>query len=69
MFISKESWDVVKKAKDETVKILNLAGNQMGPTSTAMDLASKVFEMVGEIGTLPSEIAVDMLKQEVQGLF
>lgn len=69
MFISKEAWDVVKKAKDETVKILNLAGNQMEPTSTAMDLASKVFELVGEIGTLPSEIAVDLLKQEVQGLF
>lgn len=69
MFISKEAWDVVKKAKDETVKILNLAGNQMAPTSTAMDLASKVFELVGEIGTLPSEIAVDLLKQEVQGLF
>lgn len=69
MFISTEAWDVVKKAKDETVKILNLAGNQMEPTSTAMDLASKVFELVGEIGTLPSEIAVDMLKKEVQGLF
>ncbi len=69
MFISKEAWDVVKKAKDETVKILNLAGNQMEPTATAMDLASKVFELVGELGTLPTEIAVDMLKKEVQSLF
>ena len=69
MFISKEAWDVLKKAKDETVKILNLAGNHMEPTSNAMDLASKAFELVGEIGTLPSEIAVDLLKQELQGLF
>lgn len=69
MFISIEAWDVVKKAKDETVKILHLAGNQMGPTSTAMDLSSKIFELVGEIGTLPTEIAVEMLKKELQGLF
>lgn len=69
MFVSKEAWDVVKMAKDETVKILNLAGKQMEPTSTAMDLSAKIFELVGEIGTLPTEIAVDLLKKEVQGLF
>lgn len=69
MFVSKEAWVVVKMAKDETVKILNLAGKQMEPTSTAMDLSAKIFELVGEIGTLPTEIAVDLLKKEVQGLF
>lgn len=69
MFISKEAWDVVKKSKDETVKIINLAGQQMEPTSMAMDLAQKVFEIVAEVGTLPSEIAVDLLKEEVRTLF
>lgn len=69
MFVSHEAWDFVKKAKEETVKIINLAGKQMTPTSTATDLASKVFEIVAEVGTLPSEIAVDYLKKEVQELF
>jgi hypothetical protein len=69
MFISVDAWNMVKKAKEETVKIVNLAGRQMEPTSNGMDLAGKIFEIVGEVGTLPTEIAVEILKKEVQQLF
>lgn len=69
IFISKESWDLVKKAKDETTRIIHLAGQQMDATSLSMDLSSKIFEICGEVGVLPTEIAVDVLKKELQGLF
>jgi hypothetical protein len=69
MFISQSTWDLVRKSKDETVKIVHLAGQQMDPTSTAMDLSSKIFELVGEIGEMPTDIAVRALKEEVQSLF
>jgi hypothetical protein len=60
---------MVKDSKEETIKIINLAGNQMGSVATSTDLASKIFEIVGEVGTLPTEIAVDYLKRELQELF
>lgn len=69
MFISQPTWDLVRKSKDETVKIVHLAGQQLEPTATGMDLSSKIFEIVGEIGEMPSEIAVKALKEEVQALF
>jgi hypothetical protein len=69
MFISNETWEMVKKSKDETVKIITLAGQQMDATSTGMDLMSKIFELVGEVGTMPTEIAVQALKKELQTLF
>lgn len=69
MFISLEAWNMVKKSKEETVKIINLAGRQMDATSMALDLAGKIFEICAEIGTLPTEITVDQLKKEVQSLF
>ncbi|XOV67812.1 MAG: hypothetical protein ACFHU9_01310 [Fluviicola sp.] len=69
MFISQPTWDLVRKSKDETVKIVHLAGQHMEPTSTAMDLSSKIFELVGEIGEMPTDIAVRALKEEVQSLF
>lgn len=69
MFISQSAWELVRNSKDETVKIIHLAGQQMEATSTGMDLSSKIFEIVGEIGELPSEIAVKALKEEVQALF
>lgn len=69
LFISPNAWDMVKKAKEETIKIINLAGRQMDTTSNGLDLAAKIFEIVGEVGTLPTEIAVEVLKKEVQLLF
>ncbi len=69
MFISQSAWELVRKSKEETVKIVHLAGQQLDATATAMDLSGKIFEIVGEIGELPSEIAVRALKEEVQSLF
>ena len=69
MFISDETWDLVKRSKDETMKIINLAGQKLAPNASGMDLMNTIFTLVGEIGTLPSEIAVRALKKEVQQLF
>lgn len=69
LFISPQAWEMVKNSKEETIKIINLAGQQMLPTSTGMDLSAKVFEIVAEVGELPSEITVRYLKEELQKLF
>ena len=69
IFVSLQGWKMVKDSKEETIKIINLAGNQMGSIATSTDLASKIFELVGEVGTLPTEIAVEFLKKELQELF
>lgn len=69
MYISPAAWDLVRKSKEETVKIINLAGQQMEPSSLGLDLSSKIFEIVAQVGTLPTEIAVEALKKEVQELF
>lgn len=69
LFVSLQGWHMVKNSKEETVKIINIAGNQMLPTSTGMDLSAKIFEVVAEVGTLPTEITVEYLKKELQELF
>ena len=69
LFVSPAAWELVKQSKEETLKIIHLAGKQMEPTSMALDLSSKIFEIVGEVGKLPSEIATEVLKQELQELF
>ncbi len=69
LFVSPQGWDMVKNSKEETIKIINLAGNQMSATSLSMDLASKIFEIVAEVGKLPTEITVEYLRKELQELF
>lgn len=68
LFVSVQGWEMLRNAKEETIKIINIAGNQMSPTSTGTDLAGKIFEIVAEVGKLPTEIVVDYLKKEFQEL-
>ena len=69
IFISPQAWQMVRTTKEETVKIINLAGNQMGAASTGMELSAKIFEICAEVGTLPTEITTDYIKKELQELF
>ena len=69
VFIRPESWNVVEQAKNETVKIINVAANSMPDGAFSTDLATRIFEMVGEIGQMPTEIAVNALKQDIQKIF
>ena len=69
IFVSPQAWEMVKNAKEETIKIINIAGNQMGDTSTSTDLASKIFEIAGQVNPLPTDIAGRFLKEELQKLF
>ncbi|TSJ45548.1 hypothetical protein [Fluviicola chungangensis] len=69
MFVSPQAWDMVRNSKEETIKIINLAGNQMDATALSTDLAGKIFEIVAEVGKLPTEITVEYLRKELQELF
>lgn len=69
LFISPQAWEMVRNSKEETIKIINIAGNQMGMTATGMDLSQKIFEVVAEVGQLPTEITIEYLKKELQELF
>src|SRR5690554_6943446 len=67
--ISNSSWEMVKKSKEEAINIIAVAAQQMDEKSTATDLSSKIFEIVGELDELPTEIAIKVVKEEFQRLF
>jgi hypothetical protein len=69
MFISSNAWNLLKNAKEETVKLINVAASQLGSEASANDLATAVITLSAEINPLPSEIAINALKAEFQQLF
>lgn len=64
LYITETTWRMIKKAKDETIQFINIAGSQMGDTASSTDLAAKVFELLGALGEFPTEIATQQLKRE-----
>ena len=66
LYITKSSWDKLKQAKEETVKIINMAQNQMKENSTGLELSGIIFEIVSKLDHLPTTTAVDYMKTEFQ---
>jgi hypothetical protein len=69
LYVSKGAWELIKKAKDETIKLINSAGLSMGENSKANELNTKIFEKVAELTQLPTEKALDYLKKEIVEFF
>ena len=69
LYTSNTSWDTVKKAKDESLKIINLAATQVKPDASAPELGQKIFEIMTKLDKSPSQIAILILKKEIRQLF
>lgn len=69
LYISSPGWEVVKNAKEEMIKMINIASVQLEPTANATELSGKIFSMSSEINQLPVNKAIEVLKSEVRQLF
>ena len=66
IYISENAWNLVKQAKEETIRIINMAANSMEKKSTANELTRDIFEKMMVLPQSPSQIALDYVKQEIK---
>jgi hypothetical protein len=69
LYISSPAWDMVKNAKEEMIKMINVAAVQLSADANATELSGKIFAMSSEINQLPVNKAIEVLKNEVRQLF
>ncbi len=69
IFISPQGWDMIKKSKEESIKIINIACDAVGPDEPSTKMATKLFELIAELENLPTDITIGFLKKELQELF
>ncbi len=69
IYISQPAWEVVKSAKENTVKIINSAMDEVKPDDKAMELSKVIFSKIIEAGKSPTRIAVEFIKKEVANYF
>ncbi|HOF16864.1 MAG TPA: hypothetical protein PLF32_04980 [Bacteroidales bacterium] len=69
VYISSALWEVTKKAKEETIKIINLAAGQLNPEATGKELANKIIELAVDVNPQPSDVALDVLRKEIKEFF
>lgn len=69
LYLSNEAWEQVKNARSSTVKLINIAAENITGDLPYFHLSTKMLEMIMEAEKTPSSMAIEILKKEVQKLF
>ncbi|MEI8203344.1 MAG: hypothetical protein WCH34_10055 [Bacteroidota bacterium] len=69
VYISSVSWDLLKNAKEETIKLINLASSGMPQGASSTELATRILELYYSIEKPPIYIAQEYIKNEIRTLF
>ncbi len=65
IYMSNKSWEAVVKAKEETIKLINIASTKINADATGMELAQAVISVSSQLTELPTKYAVDIIKREI----
>ena len=69
IYVSPQSWMMIRGAKEEMIRIINLSADSMNPNAPAMDLSKAIFETMIRNEDFPTQKAIDFIKQETALLF
>ncbi|HNV95185.1 MAG TPA: hypothetical protein PKG63_01825 [Bacteroidales bacterium] len=69
LYISKQAWDVVVSAKENVIKIINIAADEIEPGAPYMELSQKIMAQWIVLNPTPIRAAIDFLKDEANQLF
>jgi len=70
IYVSKGAWELVKNAKEEILKLINLSFTKVNPEAPAQELAMLILNAVAQSPKkLPNEIAIEYIKKEISEMF
>lgn len=69
VYVSKEAWAEVRTAREEIVKIINAAAGTVAPDAKGAELNRAIFESITTLQLMPSQKAIDFLKNEMNQMY
>lgn len=69
IYLSNASWELVKNAKEDTIKLVNLAAAKVGDNASGTDLSTAIIELNMQNNLQKNQIAIDFIKNEISQLF
>jgi hypothetical protein len=65
IYMSSKAWEAVIRAKEETIKLINVASTKVSPEANGMELAQAVINVSSQLSDLPTKAAIDLIKKEI----
>lgn len=69
VYISKGAWEAVKRAKEETIKLINISASKVHDNAKGVELSKMVLEMSMQLEKMPTQLAIDFIKEEARSFF
>ncbi len=69
VYVSPALWLLVRNAKEETIRLINVAAASLPADASGLDLSQIIFESGARIEKMPTDVAIQYAKEEAQKLF
>ncbi len=69
IFVTPQTWTMIKAVKEETINMINFAANNLPAQATGIDLSKVIFENMANSERHPHQVALSMIRTEVQQYF
>ncbi|MBL7895403.1 MAG: hypothetical protein JNK50_08955 [Bacteroidia bacterium] len=70
IFVSHNSWELVKTSKEEIIKLINISASKVAPDAPSNELAMMILNIAANVEKkLPHEIALEYIKKEIAQIF
>ena len=69
IYISSEIWQYIRKAKENTINLVNTQAGKIDPNAPSITLSKALLEHLMEINETPAQVALENLKKEVRNIF
>ena len=65
IYLSDESWEAVKTAKESIVELINISAQRMTDENTALDLSKYILQMMAQADQDPIKDTIEKVKEEI----
>ncbi len=69
IYVSGESWEVIRNARSNLIKIINEAAKSIEPESPSLKLSQTILETIIDNENTPTNVAISHIKKEIKELF
>jgi hypothetical protein len=69
IYMSNHAWEMVKTAKEEITKLVNVAASKLPDTATGIELSQMILQISQQIEKMPTQVALEYIKKEVGQVF
>jgi len=69
VYVSFETWEMVKNAKNHMIQIINRSSEEVEGNTPGFVLSKKIIENIIDLSKSPTNIAIEYIKNEISGLF